>query len=346
MLKSRITLLALLLISAQTAWGNQQQPDDDATAKNVALIEGVLAAPLSSYSSYELAHKDDIDTTILSAATAFLRTAHGVTFQVNHQRTYLGLKIIMALLTAYDAGTFVHRYKQLTSHRAPADKPSTTETQKAPPKPAPAKSSDKSAAKMTNAYATPENIFSDKIHTIAHQVELAAALVLAMSSSHKASALRCEYAACLALLTARAVTIAEQHRSWAIRLLLISVLSLMALDFAVPNSPFNSFAAEREKEFDDYLDLQADIGSCMKQLNQMHTMVDNALAAQINRPQHEWLSSMAAAINKNRANLRATMCASGVSLSEAESILADAQAFYNQKIAGVTNAYHSVTQCA
>lgn len=345
MLKSKMTVLLLLLTSTQAAWSAQPQPDET-TAKNIALIEGVLAAPLSGYSSYELAHKDDLDATIASTLIAFLRTAHGVAFQVNHQRTYLGLKIIMGLLTAYDARTFVQRYRQLAGYRSPDDKASTTEPKKASPKPAPAKSTEKSNEKMASVYATPENIFSDKIHTIAHQVELAAALVLAMSSSHKTRALRCEYAACFAMLVARAVTITEQHPSWFTRLVLISMLSLMALDFAVPNSPFNTFAAEREKEFEAYIDLQAEIGSCMKQLNQMQAIVDQALSAQINRPQHAWLSSMAAAVEQNRATLRATMCATDISLNEAEGILTDAQIFYDQKITDVTNAHHNVTHSA
>ncbi len=347
MLKANIVLLSLILLgSMHNARSAQPQLDetDETTAKNIALIEGVLASPLSGYSSYELTHKDDLDATIVSTLFAFLRTAHGVAFQVNHQRTYLGLKIIMGLLAAYDAGTFVQRYRQLACYRAPENKPSTQPTKLAAPKPAPTteKATSKTNEKVSPYYDMRKNIFSTTIHSLAHQVELAAALILAMSSSHKTSALRCEYAACFALLAARAVTIAEQHPSWFTRLALLIMLSLMALDFTLPNSPFNTFAAEREKEFEAYIDLQAEIGSCMKQLNQMQAIVEKALSGQINRSQHAWLSSMAAAVEQNRATLRATMCATDISLNEAEGILTDAQIFYDQKIAAVTNAYQNV----
>ena len=329
--------MALLLLALTSITFNSQcEEGTKEEKKNVAIIEGILAAPLSACSSYELAHVDEVNASFLKTITAFLRLAHGITFQINHQRTYAGLKAIMGLLTTYDAVTFAQQYKQLVAPLPLLARETPEETEPAPPQEAVQAEPEN---KIYSAPAETSYLFSDAAHAAAHQIELAAALVLAMSTGNNASNLRCEYAACLAMIAARCVTIAEQHRGLLPKLLIGSILSLMVLDFIIPNSPFNNMLQEREQEFNDYLDLQEDVGCCMKQLSTMRGMVDTAISSSLTRPQHDCLTHIANGITKNRSNLRATMCTNNASKKDTEITLVNAQTFYAQNRETVVKAY-------
>lgn len=332
-----IRALTLVLVAAISI-SNSCYGHGKSTAAQIT--EGVLAASLSACSSYELAHKNEDKADVLKALCATLRTAHALTFQLSHKHTYAGLKVIMALLAAYDAVTLVRQYKQLVATHGGNFLRSLADDDTDDVEDDIEESITTADTNQQSAQPTASNTFSPNIHAIAHQIELAAGLVLAMCSSQKSSSLRCEYLACLAMVAARCVTIAEQQQGLLAHTVLACIVGLMILDFSIPGSPFNTMAKERDQEFSEYIDLHADLAGCLLHLNSMHEVADHTLATPLTPHQHKQVSSFANEIDTNRKSIRNAIAAHDFSLSEVQKILASTQHFLDQKMAPVLNTYH------
>lgn len=334
MMKKRMALVFLILSLIAL---NCQAHVRGALSTQVA--EGILAGSLGMCSRYELAHNDQHDANAIKALCAFVRSAHGITFLMNHKHTYSGLKVIMGLLAAHDAVSFIRQYKQLVA---------TADTDALLPAPLAGSVSlprahDGETAVDNKALesSVAANTFSTKTHKIAQQIELAAALLLTMCSSHKAAALRCEYLACLAMVAARSIALAEQQKGLLSHFLLACVVGLMVLDFVVPGSPFNAVAAERDREFSEYIDLQEDLVGCVTQLNGMRAVVDQALALPQTMQARERYATLAYDIGKNRDDVRAAMSSHDVSLAEAQEVIHHAQVFCDQRRASIMPVHSS-----
>ena len=274
-------------------------------AAGAQLTEGVLAASLGLCNAYEQTPYDE-HTEQQKAVCAFARTAYATAFLTNHRHTYLGLKVALSLLGIHDAVTFARAYANLLRH----------------PEETPSKHADEEAAT--------EHLFSPRVHGIAQQVELCSALLLTLCCSNRSLALRCEYLSCLAMLYARAIGLAEKYQGKLVPILLAGGLVLMTLDFAVPGSPFNTLAAARDLEFEEYMQLQEDLVCNTTQLNRMRITVDKQLASKLTLEERQHYVSFGHSIDKNRTLMREMMCCNDTSLQDVRDAIKQVQAFFDQ----------------
>jgi hypothetical protein len=276
------------------------------SAFGAQLTEAVLAASLASCNSS--AETDQKKLATYQAIHAFVRTAYTTTFLINHRHTYPGIKLVMGLLGLHDATQFAAAYSKLFIQ---------------PQQNTPEADNNTLCPEESASFWSPETL------ALAQKTELCCALMLTLCPSHKALAVRCEYALCFAMLCARGISLSQQYQTnSASSIAILTILSLMLLDFVTPGSPFNRMANNRDQEFEQYQNLQPELIKKLHALDAMQQEIGKQLDSKLTQQERQDYAALAREIKEKRTNTKNLVCSTDVSLGDVQTTLADLEEFF------------------